>query len=181
LSLGPAFGARQPDSSHIRTWEVAGAAHADTRVLGDGAGVCGPVNDGQQHLVVKAALRAMHVWLKDGVEPPPAPLLEVVDGKKIARDTRGNALGGIRTPAIDVPIATLSGEASAGNEWNPVCSLFGQTIPFTEQVLRELYPTHQAYVDAVVQAARKAVDTGFMLAEDEQAILAEAMSAAVPE
>jgi hypothetical protein len=53
--------------------------------------------------------------------------------------------------------------------------------PVTSQVRRELYPTHQTYVDAVAQAARTAVEAGFVLAEDESAILAEAMSAAVAE
>ena len=53
--------ARQDDSDTVRTWEVAGTAHADAHLLGPIAASvdCGaPINDGPLHLVAKAALRA---------------------------------------------------------------------------------------------------------------------------
>jgi hypothetical protein len=182
LSLGPAFAARQADSQRLRTWEVAGAAHADQHLLGDGADIgCGLVNDGPQHFVLKAALRAMHLWMKDGVAPPRGkPISVTADKKAIARDAHGNALGGIRTPAVDVPTATLSGEAPAHLAWNPMCMLFGQTIPFTPEKLKTLYPTHDAYVKKVQQQAKAAREAGFILPEEEATLVEEAQASMVP-
>ena len=182
LSLGPAYDARQPDSDYLRTWEVAGAAHADQHMLGGTADIgCGTLNDGPQHFVLKAAVREMHQWIKDGAPPPKGHPLEVVaSNDAIARDEHGNALGGIRTPAVDVPIATISGDASSGNAWNPVCQLMGQTIPFTPQELLALYPTHQDYVDQVIESAHRTRKAGFILPEEETTIVATANSAPIP-
>jgi hypothetical protein len=182
LQLGPAYAARQPDSPKLRTWEVAGTAHADQHLLGDGTDLgCGVVNDGPQHVVIKAAIRGMHKWLKDGTPPPMGPPIAVnAEGNDIERDEHGNALGGVRTPAVDVPIATLSGEPPPGMELNPLCMLLGQTIPFTPEQLRALYPTHRGYVDAVRQAASAARKAGFILPEEEASIAAEATAAPIP-
>jgi hypothetical protein len=183
LSLGPAFAARQPDTERLRTWEVAGAAHADQHLLGKGADLgCGLVNDGPQHLVLKAAVRAMHLWLKDGVAPPMGEPLEVnATHDAIVRDKHGNALGGIRTPAVDTPIATISGEASSANAGNPLCMLFGQTIPFARQQLLDLYPAHQDYVEQVTRSARATREAGFILPEEETTVVADAMAAPIPQ
>jgi hypothetical protein len=182
LPLGPAHAARQPDSDRLRSWEVAGTAHADQHLLGDGADMgCGLVNDGPQHFVIKAALRSLHLWLKDGTLPPSGVPLEITSsGAGIARDLRGNAIGGIRTPASDVPIATLSGEPATEHAWNPLCMLFGHTVPFTHQELSVLYPTHQHYVDEVTASARASREAGFILPEDEVTIIAEAIAAPIP-
>lgn len=179
--LGGMYAARQPDTDHLRTWEVAGTAHADRHLLGDNAD-CGVINDGPQHLVVKAAMRHMHNWLKDGVPPPSGAPITVTPAKDaIARDSHGNALGGIRTPAVDVPIAQLSGELPPENLLNPLCLLYGQTYPFTPAKLRMLYPTHQQYIDKVNAAARAAKEAGFILPEEETTINDQAKAAAIPE
>jgi hypothetical protein len=47
-------------------------------------------------------------------------------GLRIERDEHGNALGGIRTPYVDVPIAALSGLGQTGSI---LCLLFGTTVP----------------------------------------------------
>jgi hypothetical protein len=160
LALGPAYAARQPDSDRLRTWEVAGTAHADQHLLGPGVDLCGQINSGPQHFVVKAALRAMHRWLKDGAAPPEGTPLEVTaTNDAIARDQHGNALGGVRTPAVDVPIAKISGEAPP---LGPQCLLFGHTVPFTPQRLLELYPTHADYVNKVKDAASAAREARFI-------------------
>lgn len=181
-SLGPAFATRQPDTDHLRTWEIAGAAHADQHMVGKGANLgCGPLNDGPQHFVLKAAIHEMHGWMKDGVPPPAGTPLQVNAAQTaIARDANGDALGGVRTPAVDVPIETLSGEPSAANAGNPLCELFGQTIPFTPAQLLMLYPTHQDYVDKVTRSAKATREAGFILPEEEASIVAGATGAPIP-
>ena len=62
--------ARQPDGERLRVWEVAGAAHADRYTIDQFEELLGcavPVNRGQQWAVVRAALRALDRWVRDGV------------------------------------------------------------------------------------------------------------------
>ena len=71
-------GARQDDTETVRTWEVAGTAHADSfllnEVYGDVAqgivGAClGMINDGPQHQVLRAALHHLVDWVQGGDAP----------------------------------------------------------------------------------------------------------------
>jgi hypothetical protein len=184
--------ARQPDTDRVRTWEVAGTAHADRSVTeyGTASGLrsypgtrldvtssCGTVNDGPQSLVLRAAFRALDRWVRDGSAPAPAPPLEVT-GAAVRRDADGLAVGGIRTPAVDVPVATLTGESNPAG--GIVCSIFGSTTPFAAANLRARYPTHADYVDRVRRAAQAAVDAGHVVAEDAAALVAAAERSAIP-
>ena len=143
---------RQPDSESVRTWEVAGTAHADAYNLGigdtdngDGAGDAAlfaamlapsatvynglltctlPINAGPHTYVLRSAVAALSQWIETGAPPASRPLLEIVDGAFVP-DQKGNARGGIRTPQVDVPVATLSGLGQSGSGF---CGLFGVTI-----------------------------------------------------
>ncbi|HMJ55543.1 MAG TPA: alpha/beta hydrolase domain-containing protein [Polyangiaceae bacterium] len=175
--------ARQPDSDRLRTWEVAGTAHADAYIRGingdaGSAIACADVNDGPQHFVIKAALHALHLWMTDGTAPEKGELLMDNDGGPLTADN-GNVLGGVRTPDVDVPIATLSGMPAAGSS-NILCSLFGHTTPFTPEKLMQLYPTHEDYVMKVKDSARKSGVAKFLLGPEEQAMVAEAEAAPIP-
>lgn len=103
------------------------------------------------------------------------PRLDVAPGPppSIARDALGNALGGIRTPQVNVPIAALSGLGQSGGGF---CGLFGTTTPFDAATLATRYPSHAKYVAAVVKAARKAVRTQVLLRADLPAIKAAALA-----
>jgi hypothetical protein len=185
-------GARQPDTDLLRTWEIAGTAHADQSTLDYGVesgrqwdkttvidftGLCGVLNDGPQRFVVSRGVVALNGWIVDGVAPSNAQVIETANGA-IVRDAHGNAVGGIRTPAVDAPIVSLSGEPDPGE--SVICSLFGGTVPFDPATLAALYPTHDVYVQKVTASADAAVDAGFLLPEDRDDIVAEAEQAPVP-
>jgi hypothetical protein len=177
------FPIQQADSEHVHLWEVAGTSHADAYQFGIGASDLGnspdsaklvltlgfgcgtPINDGPQHFVVNAALAALDRWVRDGTPPPAASHLEANAGPPvtITRDANGNALGGVRTPQLDVPIAAFTGD---GPTTSILCRLFGTTTPFDDAMLAELYPTHDAYVSAFDAATDRAVQGGFVLAPD---------------
>ncbi len=191
----------QPDSDMIRTWEVAGTAHADRYVgnvgltdKGDNPAVAAvvetryavpivvkcpnPVNSGPQHFVVKASLAALNNWIRTGVPPRPAErfMQDPVAGG-LARDQFGNVLGGIRTPYVDVPIATLSGEGQGESEI--LCQTYGTTRLFDQQTLAQLYPDPQSYVSAVHESVNDAVSKGYLLAPDGELIKAWAVESGI--
>ena len=124
-----------------------------------------PINSGYQHFVLKAAFAALDRWVRGGEAPPMAPRLDVADGDppQYRPDEFGNALGGIRTPVLDVPIAKLSGLGQTGGNF---CRIFGITVEFDAERLAELYPTHDGYVMAVNDATDAAVAAGFVLPAD---------------
>jgi hypothetical protein len=176
--------ARQADTPQIRLWEVAGTAHADTYTIVTGMADLGkdpsiadlvitttpggfftcpvPINSGPLHFVLNAAISALHRWVRRGT-PPPSVLLDVSPSLVVARDAHGNALGGVRTPQLDVPIARYSGGGQSGGI---ACLLFGTTTPFDTATLEALYPTHNAYVSAFRKATNAAVRAGFLLRRD---------------
>jgi len=165
---------RQPDTDRYRLWEVAGAAHADARLLGPVAGAldCGaPVNDAPMHLVAKAALRALETWVRSDEAPPMAPRLEVTDGSdpQVRRDADGIALGGLRTPPVDVPVDVLSGAPPPSPDL--LCLLVGSTRPLPGERLAVLYPTRADYEQRYRAAVDATIDAGFVLPEDRDALL----------
>ena len=178
------YAARQDDTDHIRTWEMAGTAHADTTVMGSFASSlpCGaPINNGPQRFVVRAALRALDTWVRTGDAPPSGPRLQITTqsgGPTIVRDERGNALGGIRLAQIEVPVGTLSGEK--GPTGGAICMLSGTSIPFTSDQLAQLYPSTQSYLDRYAAATDAAIAAGFALPEDRAEMQAEAQPEVVP-
>ncbi len=145
------IGARQPDTDLIRTWEVAGTAHADAYNLGigdadngDGVGDAAlfqamltppssiyggviscstPINAGPHTYVLRASLNSLDKWIRTGEAPESRPPLDVTSGAFVL-DAKGNAAGGIRTPHVDVPVAILSGLGQTGSRF---CGLFGTT------------------------------------------------------
>lgn len=169
------FPSRQDDTDLFRTWETAGTAHADAFLLGDVGDLlncAAPINAGPQHFIAKAALRKLDEWVRSGNPPPTAPRLSIdADGPAFVRDSDGIVEGGIRTPLVDVPVNVLSGEPVGTTL---ACSLFGSTTPLPADRIAALYASPDAYLDAYGEAADAAIASGFVLAEDEDALLAAA-------
>ena len=189
--------ARQPDHDRLRTWEVAGTAHADTYVMGAspidsgaasaedmakalaptrkllGLTLPGEINAApQHHYVMMAALSALNRWITTGAAPPSGPRLAVEGAKpaKLALDSVGNAAGGVRSPWMDVPTCKLSGLATAGGRMG---ALFGSTGPLDMGALARLYPGGRGdYLTKFQAALASAVEAGFILPGDRNEIQA---------
>lgn len=174
--------ARQDDTDRLRLWEVAGAAHADRSIIGEFEELLGcsdPVNRGQQRFVVRSALRHLVDWAGTGTAPPSAsPLAVAVDesGSTVRRrfetDELGNVLGGVRTPCVDAAVETLSGLCRDGE--SHVCQLFGRRLALPDAVLMARYPTLASYREAYAAATDRAIDDGFILADDRDEVLDDA-------
>jgi hypothetical protein len=186
--------ARQVDTAVYRLWEVAGGSHFDLYGLALGAADSGklasvrdvfngmlnpptnpspnqscplPVNTGLRSFVQRAALAHLNRWVTFGLPPPMAPRLETISLSPIqySLDDNGNVLGGVRNPAVDAPIAKLSGlgQTGAGAQF---CFLFGTTAPFTADQLTALYRNHGQFSVAWSRAVASAIKQGFLLPQD---------------
>ena len=96
----------------------------------------------------------------------------------LALDSHGNVLGGVRTPAVDVPISTLSGKAPKGSSL--ICSFFGSSTPFSQAELVKLYHTKSGYLAAYTASLDKAIADGFILPADRAPLLAQAQQVQLP-
>ena len=168
--------ATQPDSRWFRLWEVAGTSHVDATELGLSSaevlrdipgypqGSCAdPPNDGQERYVMDAAVAQLNRWVRAGVPAPHAARIEISGGSYVT-DQFGNALGGVRTPAVDAPVATLTGTGNTGSSL--LCFLLGTSTPLSAAQLAALYPLHSDYVAAVARSAASDVRQGFLLPAD---------------
>ncbi len=182
IQLGYAA-AQQPNTSRIRTWEVAGTSHADAYEVGTAASLLGctaPINSGPQHEVAQAAFVSFLHWVDDGTPPPsPQPFtLSSTDPAVLALDAHGNVEGGVRTPAVDVPVSTLSGAPPPGS--SELCGLFGSTVPFSQATLVALYGSEAGYVAAYTTDLDRAIAAGYILPADRAPLLAAAAQVSFP-
>lgn len=104
-----------------------------------------------------AAIHHLNRWATDGTEPPVAPRYQFDDSGNLARDDNQNALGGIRLPPIEVPVARYR---------STDCQLGGITIPFTEAELAAAYGDHATYFCLMQAATDQSVADGFLLPRD---------------
>ena len=186
--------ARQTDSRHFRLWEAAGTSHADAYVLtvasndantqaaddelfgllrnppsslnvgGFSVSCTAPFNAGQQHYIFQTALHQLKRWARTGIAPRPMPRLAVDAAGAYVLDSSGNVRGGIRSPAVDVPLATLSGQPPA--DAPGFCRLFGQTRPFTQAELAAKYSSYPAFVFRWRLSVIDGLFRGYLLPQD---------------
>jgi hypothetical protein len=128
------------------------------------------VNSGPHHWALQAAVHWLDLWVTNGTLPPSGgPGLTTVGGPTddLVLDANGNATGGVRSPHVDVPVATIRGRgnSSAGPGTN-FCGLFGTTTAFSAEKLQSLYRNHGKFVSQWNQSVNEGVAAGFILAAD---------------
>ena len=132
----------------------------------------------------------------------PPPILHVIKMMVPRVDADGNELGGVPTVQRDAPLGTYlgwnitSGPGSAAYDGRPfhagqVCNYVGGMVPFFKTKaqrlaagdprlsLEERYGTHAGYVAAVTAAANDALNQGYLLAADRDALIAQAVASDV--
>ena len=175
---------RRPDNDRYREWEVPGASHDDNLTTADPTNItlygqasfpidcphAGPPNvdptDYPYVYVANAAFSAMAKWVKDGIAPAHVPRIQQANlatpsRESIARDSYGNALGGVRTPFLDVPHSSYNVIDEGGFCWS-----LGWRTPFSSTVLHSLYPSHRDYIRTFTASAWDAVRRGVWLPHD---------------
>lgn len=166
-------------SSHTHNRDLTGAEPApwDRQAAGEwgvttrGAGVCGnrapAANMFGDRYGRSAALHELNRWVRTGRPAQQPPLMEF-DGDSVKRDADGNALGGVRLPQLDVPVAAYNGE---------MCPLLGSTRSFSDAELLRRYPSFADYQRQLTTAAQRAVKAGVLRSCDAADITARAVAA----
>lgn len=191
----------QPDAfspkGGIVTYEVAGASHRRHDIPGltpdritrppaedlIKAGVTPPKtpaaddNDLVWTPIIRGAFHNLELWARQGVRPPQAPGIEIGADFEVKRDRFGNALGGIRMPYIEAPVATHTGYTSTGG----MGGIEGTKKLFSPATLKQLYPDHGAYVAKFSNATDRLLNGRWISAADAAAMKKDANSANVPE
>jgi hypothetical protein len=150
-----------------RLYEIAGAAHSQRSSSCEGNGTSFPT-----YRFVRAALVLLYDWVEDGISPPRANRIEaeVIDTVSVMRtDTDGNAIGGVRSPFIDVPLSRLLVSSTPG----PFCAFTGDEIPFTAQELGARYGDINGFMASFTESLDATIDAGFLLEADREDILRE--------
>ena len=191
------------DGGLFKLWEVAGATHTNNysmtyrdlikerdhgnvdgtgtevewnpeemRQYGEQGGSDCPYNLFPHQYAHRAALHQMNRWTTNDAEPPSAPRIER-DGDEPEKDGFGNAVGGLRLPVIDVPVARY--------ESSDCIPMRGRTEQFDEETLRELYPTHEDYVAAMESATERLVERGWLVESDAEHIMRRCRESSIPE
>jgi hypothetical protein len=142
--------------------------------------VCLPTGDAYpRRYAVDAAMQALVNWVVQNRAAPVFPSVKFAPGPPPAGFTSStnyqhdqdlNTLGGLRSPVLDVPVATYIG---------PTCGLFGETIPFAPARLAQLYPTHQSYVAKMRASVESAVRKGALLPADAADLMRRARASQI--
>jgi hypothetical protein len=127
-----------------------------------------------------AAFQHLFRWARKGVTPPKAARMEVKEGEgegagesgtkaAVALDEYGNGIGGVRTPYVEVPVATYFVTSPGPG----TCRELGHTVPLEHSRLAEMYPNAKTYTKKVDQVADRLVKSGWLTESDGRKIKAE--------
>jgi len=87
-------------------------------------------------------------------------------------------IGGVRTPAVDVPVSTLSEVAPTGS--SVICTLFGSTAAFTPSTLASLYGSKANYIAKYTADLDRAIAERYLLPSERASLLAQAQQVQFP-
>ena len=146
-----------------------------------------PLSTFPLHVVLDAAFANLDNWISHDVAPPRAPRLTPTTPPddsttwpvSAALDQFGNPLGGVRTPAVDVPTMTyiprgLRAPHSINSDYA------GYDIPFSTGYLSVLYPSHKDYLQKVTEDARRLQTGRWLTLHDADQLINQAQLSNVP-
>jgi hypothetical protein len=177
--------ADDPDTGKYVLWQEAGTSHAPaawwnyiwaelqrddaTAGVPDAVNVACSVNRGSADHSARALSHWVERYFKSGTLPPSAPRIKRDENGDIVRDANGLAVGGLRHPFIEVPVAL--NRAETGD-----CPLWGHHRAWTSDKIKSLYKTHADYVQKVRDWANHEVSKGWLLDEDRDDAIARAVA-----
>jgi Alpha/beta hydrolase domain len=209
--------ADEPDDRY-RLYQVAGTSHAG---FGGWSGATNreqyrrrglPVpareinerpSDARGEVVARAVFDLLDRWATTGEAPPRVGRFELEDrpperpnptgdARALRRDEFGNVVGGIRTPWVDVPVASyaphstpkpgscLPAPGAPTGDAEHVASLLGNMEPLPEATLRDLYGSRREYLARYGESCRRLLAEGLLLEPDLDLLLDQAQGRVLP-
>jgi hypothetical protein len=170
-----------PGASHFDWWQynypaIADLAAAGVPPLSDHwlfPNECQPyhvaMNDFPQPYLFAGAFANLEAWVRHGTAPPRAPVIEL-RGEDAVVDEFGNARGGVRTPWVDVPVATFHPVMEGGGSTPFRCDDNGYWTPLPWQRLDQVYGGYQGYATRFLAAVDRMAAERWVTAADAQKI-----------
>jgi hypothetical protein len=169
----------QPDTDTLRFWEFPGTAHLGGRTREELDTETNTGNRVSFAPATRAAIYDLRRWLNGGSSPPHQPrLTKVGSPPAFQRDEHGNAIGGIRLPELEAPLATHIGESTDGADG--YTRLFGSTTPFPPEKVRALYPSKEVWFARYKAAVEHLVSAEVFLADDAEQLINHASTTELP-
>ncbi len=156
---------RGKDGANYRLYELAGSSHSATDAC-DGVPTEYP-----RSAFVRAAYANLTRWAEQDVPAPkarPLTATSIDTVSTLAEDEHGNAVGGVRSPFVDVPLATYAPTSTPGIS----CLLAGTQTPFTADVAEGVYGDADGYLEQFEAALDQTVKKRFLLEADRAEVLA---------
>lgn len=97
--------------------------------------------------LINGALVNLDRWLRHGVAPPKAERIATKANGEIITDQYGNAIGGVRTPMVDVPIATYYAKTPGDFE---TCNTIGYRAPWDWSRMEAVHGSYDNYARKVL-------------------------------
>lgn len=134
-------------------------------------------NDYPYEYCFYAIYRMLFSWVREGTCPPHGERIAVDSDGENRKDALGNAIGGVRTPFLDVPVAAYYPYFAIKRENGVIDKhgLFGHTEPFSKHKFEKLYGSIEYYRKLVEHSAKEQETRGFLLPEDIEACIEEAL------
>jgi hypothetical protein len=125
--------------------------------------------------VYDVAFQHLFRWARTGVAPPRAARIRINEAASestkptVVLDEYGNGLGGVRTPYVEVPVASYFVTSPGPG----TCAELGHMVSFEHSRLTSLYPDSKAYANKVAQAVDRLVREGWLTESDGRKIESE--------
>jgi hypothetical protein len=114
----------------------------------------------------------MQRWAADDVAPPMQPRIEFAgEPAQVVRDEHGLAVGGIRLPQVEAPLA----KNSAIPRGEGIFALLGGSCePFTDEKVHAVYGDEATFLERFEAAAQRAVEAEVLRPRDVPVLMEEA-------
>jgi hypothetical protein len=181
-------------SGRFRLYEIAGAAHIEKYAYDAGFPVfadqiaavgaaqgspawpfnaaCTPEIPLSDHPLLKysydAAFSNLDQWVRKGTAPPHADRIQMKDATLVL-DQYGNGVGGVRSPYVDVPVATYTTSSPGPG----TCGELGQVVRFDAAKIQSLHGDAKSYASKVSQSVDHMVKDRFLTESDGKKLKAE--------
>ena len=136
---------------------------------------------------LRASLIILDAWVAEGVEPAPSAIhpLRPADPTELGNpmpgvtlqvpvvDELGNPIGGVRVADVEAPLGSFTPPWLTGD--NVISRSSGGFRPLPATELKRRYPDREAYLASYGRAVDCLIEQRFLLAEDRDAILRQAL------